>query len=257
MPDAETFDYANTQKLLAGDLGQLSGGQKLMALGALLRSAGRGSKTTPQEVLGTLRKEAQNKAVMQLQLAQMQAASARREAIKQQQEQYAGANPNKAKFILGLTPEEFQAYRIQEETPTARAKNIEFTRRLFGPKAAAQYAQYGGSPAPVNMPVAVRGPDGQVVMKTYYGPPSGAPGAQPWQFIGGGSESQTRTPPTLARAMETGQISFEDSERVRRSLGPDPTKFEAWKRQNNIRVVRKLNGKTYYQDPNTGEWYEQ
>ena len=102
MPDAETFDYANMQKLLAGDLGQLSSGQKLMALGALLRSAGRGSKTTPQEVLGQLRGEAQKKAVMQLQLAQMQAASAEKQKVAQLREDLATRSPELASQIRNM-----------------------------------------------------------------------------------------------------------------------------------------------------------
>lgn len=109
-PDAEGFDYSNMQKLLAGDLSQLSGGQKLMALGALLRSAARGSQTNPQEVLGQLRGEAQKKAVMQLQLAQMQAAAAQRQRLDAAWQEYTkGLTPEQQKAAAGASDEDKQS----------------------------------------------------------------------------------------------------------------------------------------------------
>jgi hypothetical protein len=74
-----------------------------MALGALLRSGARGSQTTPQEVLGTLRKEAQNKAVMQLQLAQMQAAAAQKQKLDAAWENHiATLSPDRQRALAGI-----------------------------------------------------------------------------------------------------------------------------------------------------------
>lgn len=84
--DASSFDDTQAsmlESLASGDIsGSLSGGDKLIALGALLKSVSRGSKTTPQEVMQNLQasklQEMQNK----IQLQQLKAAREKDARIK-------------------------------------------------------------------------------------------------------------------------------------------------------------------------------
>lgn len=103
IPDASYLEQM--QNLLKGDLSSsLTSGEKLMALGALLRSAGRGSQTTPQEVMGEIRKTAQNRTATQLQLAQLQAAAAQKAQQRNLISEFAGAldNPQQKQALLAL-----------------------------------------------------------------------------------------------------------------------------------------------------------
>lgn len=89
------------QKLLAGDLSSsLTGGEKLATLGALLKSAARGSQTTPQEVIAQARQMAQNRTSTQLQLAQLQAKAEQEQKQKAFISQYASAMPEDKRKIL-------------------------------------------------------------------------------------------------------------------------------------------------------------
>jgi len=91
-PDATYLE--NMQKLLKGDVSSaLTGGEKLMALGALLRSAARGSQVTPQEVMGQVRQTAQTRAATQLQLAQLQAKAQQDAALRASQDALVAALP--------------------------------------------------------------------------------------------------------------------------------------------------------------------
>lgn len=98
-PDATYLE--NMQKLLKGDVSSaLTGGEKLMALGALLRSAARGSQVTPQEVMSQVRQTAQTRAATQLQLAQLQAKAQQEQKQKAFISQYASVLPEKQRGVL-------------------------------------------------------------------------------------------------------------------------------------------------------------
>lgn len=107
IPDASYL----MQNLLKGDLSSsLTSGEKLMALGALLRSAGRGSQTTPQEVMGEIRKTAQNRTAIQLQLAQFQAAMAQKAQLDAAWQEYTkGLTPEQQKAAAGASDEDKQS----------------------------------------------------------------------------------------------------------------------------------------------------
>lgn len=109
---ALTPDQASLQQLrqlMTGDVSKsLTGGERLMALGALLRSAARGSQVTPQEVMGQVRQTAQTRAATQLQLAQLQAAAQRQAKRDTAVQQYATTitDTKKREAFLGLPDEE-------------------------------------------------------------------------------------------------------------------------------------------------------
>ena len=70
-------------KLAGGDIsGTLTGGDKLIALGALLKSVSRGSKTSPQEVVQNLQQSKLQEMQTKIQLGQIQADAARKARIK-------------------------------------------------------------------------------------------------------------------------------------------------------------------------------
>lgn len=70
-------------KLASGDIsGSLTGGDKLIALGALLKSVSRGSKTSPQEVLQNLQQSKLQEMQTKVQLGQLQADAARKAKLK-------------------------------------------------------------------------------------------------------------------------------------------------------------------------------
>lgn len=93
--DASAIDDTQSsmlESLASGDIsGSLSSGDKLIALGALLKSVSRGSKTTPQEVMQNLQasklQEMQNK----IQLQQLKAERDRKARLKPLYEQLGGA----------------------------------------------------------------------------------------------------------------------------------------------------------------------
>lgn len=114
--DASSIDDTQTsmlESLASGDIsGSLSSGDKLIALGALLKSVSRGSKTTPQEVMQNLQasklQEMQNK----IQLQQLRAERDRKARLKPIVERAAGIGPAGASG-QPLMPEDLFALSAQ------------------------------------------------------------------------------------------------------------------------------------------------
>lgn len=114
--DASAIDDTQSsmlESLASGDIsGSLSSGDKLIALGALLKSVSRGSKTTPQEVMQNLQasklQEMQNK----IQLQQLRAERDRKARLKPIVERAAGIGPAGASG-QPLMPEDLFALSAQ------------------------------------------------------------------------------------------------------------------------------------------------
>jgi len=93
-------------------------------------------------------------------------------------------NPTNAHVIFGTTMADIDEFKpileaattamkpSEADKPTAFQQDFKFINQMFGPKAAAEYAQFGRSGI-VSIPLG----DGS----TYVGPPSMAPGASTWQ----------------------------------------------------------------------------
>jgi len=114
--DASAIDEEQAtmlSKLASGDIsGSLTGGDKLIALGALLKSVSRGSKTSPQEVLQNLQQSKLQEMQTKVQLGQLQADAARKAKLKPIFEQAAtgvAAGPQGQP----LTPEDLYALSAQ------------------------------------------------------------------------------------------------------------------------------------------------
>ena len=125
LPDATYLE--SMQKALQGDVAStLSGGEKLAALGALLKSASRGSQVSPQAVMASVQQTAQNRAATQLQLAQLQAAMNERAKFKAAAEEHAKTitDENKREAFLALPMDE-QVKRMYEFTKDATPFQIQ------------------------------------------------------------------------------------------------------------------------------------
>ncbi len=128
------------QKLLSGDLSaSLTGGEKLTTLGALLKSAARGSQTSPQEVIAQARQVAQNRAATQMQLAQLQAKAEQEAKQKEFIKQYASVLPEDKRGVLENmdTAEAFktvsgEAFRPKQVFQTKRDPESGNMRIIFG-----------------------------------------------------------------------------------------------------------------------------
>jgi hypothetical protein len=82
-PEIDDAQSELLTRLAGGDIsGSLSGGEKLIALGALLKSVSRGSKTSPQEVLQNLQQSKLQEMQTKIQLAQIKAEQQRKAQLK-------------------------------------------------------------------------------------------------------------------------------------------------------------------------------
>jgi len=111
-PQAQGPDnLAQLTKLLGGDLsGSLTGGDKLLALAALMRSAtrsGRRAGLTPQQVMGQLQQQKVAELQNRLTVEQMRAKMAQEQQQTQMVNEYAGAlaDPQQVRALKALGPE--------------------------------------------------------------------------------------------------------------------------------------------------------
>lgn len=90
MPAGNTpSDLDQLTKIMSGNLaGSLSGGDKLMALSALLGSVARGSKTTPQEVMSQLQQQKATEIQNRMQIAQLRQQAANEAELRAARDDY-------------------------------------------------------------------------------------------------------------------------------------------------------------------------
>lgn len=113
---------AQLMKLLGGDLsGSLTGGDKLLALAALMRSAtrsGRRAGLTPQQVMGQLQQQKVAEVQNRLQIEQLRAAEAQRQQQAQAMSQFVSTlPPDKQALFPGLDAEGKQAMLKEHLSP--------------------------------------------------------------------------------------------------------------------------------------------
>lgn len=122
-PQAQGPDnLAQLTKLLSGDLsGSLTGGDKLLALAALMRSAtrsGRRAGLTPQQVMGQLQQQKVAEVQNRLQIEQLRAAEAQRQQQEQAMSQFVSTlPPDKQALFPGLDAEGKQAMLKEHLSP--------------------------------------------------------------------------------------------------------------------------------------------
>lgn len=107
-------------QILGGNLrGTLTGGEKLSALGALLKSVSRGSQTSPQQVMQAIQQQKLAEAQTALQIQELRKAAAekaRRDAFVQR-----GAaqitDPAERDFLMSLSDKGREEYLIKKMAP--------------------------------------------------------------------------------------------------------------------------------------------
>jgi hypothetical protein len=131
-PEAQGPDsLAQLTKLLGGDLsGSLTGGDKLLALAALMRSAtrsGRRAGLTPQQVMGQLQQQKVAELQNRMAVEQMRAKMAQEQRQQQFLSKYSEALPEDMRGLLQtLSPDEAMKVASQEIT---RPKQVFQTKR--------------------------------------------------------------------------------------------------------------------------------
>ena len=115
-------NLAQLTKLLGGDLsGSLTGGDKLLALAALMRSAtrsGRRAGLTPQQVMGQLQQQKIAEVQNRMQIEQLRAAEAQRQQQEQAMSQFVSTlPPDKQALFPGLDAEGKQAMLKEHLSP--------------------------------------------------------------------------------------------------------------------------------------------
>lgn len=118
----------NMRRIAAGDLKSvLSGGDRLMALSALLGSVARGSRTTPQEAMAQVQQTAANRVNTQMQLAQLEMKAEQEKRQKAFVQQYASAVPEAKRGVLE-NADPAEAFKLVQEE-VFRPKQVFQTKR--------------------------------------------------------------------------------------------------------------------------------
>lgn len=118
----------NMRRIAQGDLKSvLSGGDRLMALSALLGSVARGSRTTPQEAMAQVQQTAANKVNTQMQLAQLEMKAEQEKRQKAFVQQYASAVPEAKRGVLE-NADPAEAFKLVQEE-VFRPKQVFQTKR--------------------------------------------------------------------------------------------------------------------------------
>lgn len=106
-------------QIMSGQLGgTLTGGEKLSALGALLKSVSRGSQITPQQVMQGIQQQKMAEVQGALQIQQLRKAAAEKaqsDALKAEYVSQLGeTNPQLARAIALMSPEKFADFIIEQ-----------------------------------------------------------------------------------------------------------------------------------------------
>jgi hypothetical protein len=144
MAGAQSPDLTNRLlQVLSGQLGgTLSGGEKLSALGALLKSVSRGSQTSPQQVMQSIQQQKLQEVQGRIQLDQ----------LRKQAEQQAQLGALKAEYIANA-PDPQTARELQLMTAEDFSA---FLRERRKPEGMGQWSEALGRFIPKNTPVPTR-----------------------------------------------------------------------------------------------------
>lgn len=122
MTDAERL-----AQIMQGNLaGQLTGGDKLMALSALLRSVSRGRTQTPEQVFQGIQQQKAQEVQSRLQMDQLRKQAERQASLEALRTQYIAnaPDPQTARELQLMSPEDFSAYLRERNKPQARDEYI-------------------------------------------------------------------------------------------------------------------------------------
>lgn len=156
-PMQDMTDAERLAQIMQGNLaGQLNSGDKLSALGALLKSVSRGSTTTPQQVIQGLQQQKLQEVQGRIQLDELKKQAERQTQLNAVRQQYISelsqTNPQLARAIQLMPADDFAKLIIEQNKPE-------------GPGV---WSEKFGRFIPKNRPVATRAgklPDGSSVQE--------------------------------------------------------------------------------------------
>lgn len=131
-PQQPLSDAESLAQIMQGNLkGQLSGGDKLLALSALLKSVSRGSRTSPQQVMQQLQQQKMQEVQGRIQIAELQKQASRQAQMDQVKQQYIAqlqqTNPQLARAVQLMSADDFAKLVIEQNKPQSP------TRLAFDP----------------------------------------------------------------------------------------------------------------------------
>jgi len=118
-PMQEMSDAERLAQIMQGNLaGQLNTGDKLSALGALLKSVSRGSTTTPQQVIQGLQQQKLQEVQGRLQLDEMKKQAERQAQLNAVRQQYIAelsqTNPQLARAVQLMSADDFAKLIVEQ-----------------------------------------------------------------------------------------------------------------------------------------------
>ena len=123
-PTQPMTDAEQLAQIMQGNLaGQLNTGDKLSALGALLKSVSRGSQTSPQQVIQGLQQQKMQEVQGRLQLDQLRKAAERKAQLDALKAEYVSnaPNPQAARELQLMSDEDFSAFLRERNKPTQQS----------------------------------------------------------------------------------------------------------------------------------------
>lgn len=121
-PMQEVSDAERLAQIMQGNLaGQLSSGDKLSALGALLKSVSRGSTTTPQQVIQGLQQQKLQEVQGRIQIDELKKQAERQAQLNSVRQQYISelsqTNPQLARAVQLMSAEDFAKLIVEQNKP--------------------------------------------------------------------------------------------------------------------------------------------
>lgn len=123
-------------QIMSGNLGgTLSGGEKLSALGALLKSVSRGSQTSPQDVVRGIQQQKMQEVQGALQIQELRKTAAERAKTEKQRQILIDqeTDPQRKAYLATVSPEAIDKIAIQQFTSAGPASNAyEWFAKAYG-----------------------------------------------------------------------------------------------------------------------------
>lgn len=121
-PMQEMSDAERLAQIMQGNLaGQLSSGDKLSALGALLKSVSRGSTTTPQQVIQGLQQQKLQEVQGRIQIDELKKQAERQAQLNSVRQQYISelsqTNPQLARAVQLMSADDFAKLIVEQNKP--------------------------------------------------------------------------------------------------------------------------------------------
>lgn len=135
-PMQDMTDAERLAQIMQGNLaGQLNSGDKLSALGALLKSVSRGSTTTPQQVIQGLQQQKLQEVQGRIQLDELKKQAERQAQLNAVRQQYISelsqTNPQLARAVQLMSADDFAKLIVEQNKPQGMGQWSEELKRFI------------------------------------------------------------------------------------------------------------------------------